>query len=251
MSQNQGVKLSPKTSFALGMVGGVLVLCTIGFFVLLGMIMNGDAGLGAPVAAAEEVDDPTEVADTVPAPPQDDGPTVGTIIPIGDSDYVIGPADADVTLITYTDFECPYCSRFHSTFEQALEDFDGQVRATIRHFPLSFHSNAASAANASECAGEQGKFFEFVHDLFTSQGSFSNDLYEEIAGDLGLKMNQFRSCIESDKYADKVSSDAQGGEVTGVRGTPGTLIISKNGEPQLVPGAVPYSQLKLMIESAL
>lgn len=249
-NEHEGVRLSSKASFALGMVGGVLVLCTIGFFVLLGMVMNGGVELGAAAAAAEEAGG--DSVDVVPSLPEDDGPTVGTIPPINDSDYVVGPADADVTLIVYTDFECPYCGRFHTTFEQALDDFDGQVRATIRNFPLSFHANAEPAANAAECAGEQGKYFEYAHELFANQTSLSDDLYEEIASDLGLKMSQFRNCVADEKYAGKITSDANGGMMAGVQGTPGTLIIpSDGGEPQLVPGAVPYDQFKLMIESVL
>lgn len=250
-NEHDGVRLSPKTSFALGMAGGVLVLCTIGFFVLLGMVMNGGVELGSQATAAES-DEAPEAADVVaPSVNEDQGPSVADITPIGNADHVVGPADADVTLIVYTDFECPFCSRFHPTLEQALDDFEGQIRATVRNFPLSFHVNAVPAANAAECAGEQGSYFEYIHELFANQADLGDDLYEEIASDLGLKMSQFRDCVESEKYADKVTSDMTGGMAAGIQGTPGTLIIPKNGEPQLVPGAVPYDQFKLMVQSAL
>jgi protein-disulfide isomerase len=249
-NEKEGVRLSPKASFALGMVGGVLVLCTIGFFVLLSIIMNGNAELNPAAAAAEPSDVIGDVADTAPTP-GDDGPTVGDIVPIGDGDHAVGPADAGVQLIVYTDFECPYCSRFHPSLEKALAEFDGQVRATIRHFPLSFHNNARPAANAAECAAEQGKYWEYAHELFANQGALSTDTYKALASDLGLKTGQFNDCLESGKYDDKVSADQNSGMESGVRGTPGTLIVPKSGEAQLVPGAVPYEQFKLMIESAL
>lgn len=251
-NEHEGVRLSSKASFALGMVGGVLVLCSIGFFVLLGMIMNGGVELGAAAAAAEDTGVSADDAAAAAVLPEDDGTAVGDIQPIGDGDHVVGPADAAVTLIVYTDFECPYCGRFHTTFEQALDEFDGQVRAAIRNFPLSFHANARPAANAAECAGEQGKYFEYAHELFSDQTALNDDRYEEIAADLGLKMSQFRDCVESEKYADKITSDMNGGMAAGVQGTPGTLIMpSDGGEPQLVPGAVPYDQFRLMVESAL
>jgi len=248
--EHEGVRLSPKASFALGMLGGVLVLCSIGFFVLIGLIMNGNVALGDTAAAAEEVDG-ADVAAQPAVEPEDDGTTVGDITPIGGNDHVVGPEDAPVTLIVYTDFECPYCGSFHPSLEQALEYFDGQVRATIRNFPLSFHANARPAANAAECAGEQGEYFEYVSELFANQADLGNDLYEEIAADLGLKMSQFRDCVENSKYDSKITADQNGGLAAGIQGTPGTLIIPTNGEPQLVPGAVPFEQFKAMIEAVL
>ncbi len=248
---NEGVRLSSKTSFALGMIGGVLVLCTIGFFVLLGIVMNGGLEMGSAASAAEEVG-PSGAAVAAPTVADEDkGPSLADITPIGDGDHVVGPEDADVTLILYTDFECPYCSRFHPAFTQVLDDFDGQVRAAIRNYPLSFHPHARPAANAAECAGEQGKFFQYVDELFANQSDLGDDLYEEIASDLGLKMSAFRDCVENEDYDSKISADLNSGIKAGVSGTPGTLIIPKGGEPQLVPGAVPYEQFKLMVQSAL
>jgi len=235
----------------MGLLGGVLVLCTIGFFILLGLVLDGKANLGEEALAAQPSADavaPSAPSPT-PAPPPDAG--VGDVKPIGEDEHILGSANAAVSLISYTDIECPFCGRFHPTLEKAVEEFDGQVKATVRHFPLSFHQNARSAANAAECAGEQGKYFEFLHELFANQGGLGTDFYDEVAGDLGLNASKFGDCVASEKYDDKISADMSSGLAAGVKGTPGTIIVGPNGDPQLVPGAVPYEQLKAMIEAAL
>ncbi len=249
-NESSGVTLSSKASFALGLAGGVLVLCTIGFFILLGLVLSGNLeGEDRAVAAANPAQ---AAAPTAPAPaaePEKEG--LGEIPPITDADHVEGPADADITMYVYTDVQCPYCSRFHPSMTQAMDEFEGQIRTVVRHFPLSFHPNARPAANAAECAGEQGEFYAFFDGLFENQARLGDALYDELAVGLGLSMSQFNDCLESEKYDDKVSADLAGGISAGVKGTPGTIIVGQDSEPQLVPGAVPYESLKSMIESAL
>jgi protein-disulfide isomerase len=246
--ENPSFNLSPKISFALGLIGGILILCTIGFFILLGLILDDKTGLNnRGNANPTQITQPDTQNPTVPSNEN----AVGDIKPIGEEDHVIGSSKAKVTLIVYTDFECPFCSRFHPTFKQALEEFDGQIQAAIRHFPLSFHTKARSAANAAECAGEQGKFFEYADALFENQTSLGDDLYNQTAKDLKLNLDKFSNCLKENKYDEKINADMSSGIAANVQGTPGTIILSANGEPQLVPGAVPYEQLKAMIEAAL
>ncbi|MBU0624979.1 DsbA family protein [Patescibacteria group bacterium] len=248
---NSGITLSPKVSFILGLVGGVLVLCTVGFFILLGLILDGQANFGNGSTATDpnKVVQPSALNPTPTAAPEED--IIGEIKPIDENDHVLGPDDAEVTLIVYTDFECPFCGRFHPTLQQALKEYDGQIQTTIRHFPLSFHANARPAANAAECAGEQGKFFEYANALFENQSSLGSDLYQQLAEDLNLNTSKFSTCLQEQKYDSKISADMSSGITAGVQGTPGTIILSSNGEPQMVPGAVPYEQLKAMIDIAL
>jgi protein-disulfide isomerase len=132
-----------------------------------------------------------------------------------------------------------------------MEEFDGQVKAVIRHFPLSFHTNARSAANAAECAAEQGKYYEFIDGLFENHDRLGAAFYTELAADLGLNKTKFSDCVTANKYDSKVSADMAGGISAQVKGTPGTIIVGLNGEAQLVPGAVPYESLKAMVEAAL
>lgn len=244
-----GVTLSPKASFILGLVGGMLVLCTIGFFILLSMALKGnmDLSLGGsnkgPVAAAPS---------PAPAGAPDGAPeAIGEVKPISADDHVRGDKNAEVTLFEWSDFECPFCSRFHPSMVQLMTEYKGKVKWVYRHFPLSFHPQATPAANASECAAEQGKFWEYADELFAKQDQLGDALYSQIAADLKLNKGKFDTCYKAKKYQAKITQQQADGSAAGITGTPGTIIVDKNGGKQMVPGAVPYEQLKQMVDAAL
>ncbi|MBI4171057.1 MAG: DsbA family protein [Candidatus Aenigmarchaeota archaeon] len=174
-----------------------------------------------------------------------------------DDDPSIGDQNAKVTIIEFSDFECPFCSRF---FTQTLPQIDkeyistGKVRLVYRDFPLnSIHPSAQKAAEAAECADEQGKW-KAMHDwLFGSRDqwaglgeSASVAKFKEAAPTLGLNAAQFDSCLDSGKYKDEVDKDFQDGSNAGVSGTPSFFI---NG--QQVVGAQPYSVFKQIIDREL
>jgi protein-disulfide isomerase len=172
---------------------------------------------------------------------------------VTDADRIKGDADAPVTIIEYSDFQCPYCQRFYQqTLGSIVENYvdSGDVKIVYRHFPLSFHQNAQIAAEASECAGDQDMFWE-LHDILFDRGSGDGtglariDL-EAYASELGLDMTAFNACLDDGTYTQKVKDDMATGAAQGVRGTPGFLI---NGV--LVSGAQPYSVFEAAIESAL
>ncbi len=166
---------------------------------------------------------------------------------VSEKDHIRGNPDAPVTIVEYSDFQCPFCARFHPTVQQILEDYPDQVRWVYKHFPLdSIHSEARPSAEASECAAEQGKFWEFADGLFENQSRLGSNLYKEIASKIGLNIGQFENCVSSRKYKDKVEADYQEGIKAGVTGTPGSFV---NGEK--IPGAVPYDYLKTTVEQAL
>ncbi len=129
--------------------------------------------------------------------------------------------------------------------------YKGKLRWVYRHFPLSFHPNALPAANASECAAEQGKFFEYAHELFANQDQESDAFYGQLADKLKLNRSKFDSCYSAKKYNSKIQAQEQEGSSIGITGTPGTVILAKDGSTQLVPGAVPYEQLAAMVDAAL
>lgn len=160
--------------------------------------------------------------------------------------HVRGDFSAPITIVEFSDFECPFCNRFHPTVKQALEEYPDKVRWVYKHFPLSFHPNAQPAAEASECAAEQGKFWEFADGIFENQSSMGEDFYKELAGSVGVNQGQFDECVSSRKYQSKVEADFKEGQAAGVRGTPGSFV---NGVS--VSGAVPYSALKAQIETAI
>ena len=163
------------------------------------------------------------------------------------NDHVRGNFDAPITLVEYSDFECPYCEKHFPILSKILNDYKGQVRLVYKHFPLSFHKNAQKAAEASECASEQGKFWEYHDKLFENQpGGYSIAGFKQWASDLGLDASQFNDCFDSGKYASKVQADLVDGQNRGVGGTPATFV---NG--QLVSGAVPYESFKTVIDQIL
>lgn len=164
--------------------------------------------------------------------------------------YFLGDEDAPVTIIEFSDFQCPFCKRFFDQTKPQLEKEyieTGKVKFVYMHFPLSsIHPDAEPAALASECAGEQGKFWEYHDLLFENQRSLSETDLKQYAADLGLNEDQFNNCLDSGKYQDKVDSDFNQGSSNGISGTPGFLI---NGRP--LSGAQPFSAFQNIIEQEL
>lgn len=174
------------------------------------------------------------------------GAPVRSEITVTDSDHIRGSKNAPVMLVVYSDFQCPFCGRHNSTMQNIAQKYGDKVAWVHRHFPLSFHENAFPAAMASECAAEQGKFWEFADKLFASQQNLNDGQYGIFAADLGLDANKFSSCYTSNKYRDKVNADMQSGKDNGVEGTPATFV---NGS--LVSGAVPQGELEKIIDEKI
>lgn len=170
-------------------------------------------------------------------------------------DHVRGSADARVTLLEYSDLECPFCKMFHPTLQQAAREYDGKVRWVYRHFPLdALHKKARKEAEASECASEQGKFWEYIDRLY--EVTPSNDGLDpaklpEIAKEVGLNVPAFETCLQSGKHAQRVADDLADAEKAGGQGTPYTVIIGPNNVTIPFSGAQPYENLKPIIDRLL
>ncbi len=183
----------------------------------------------------------------------------GKVKPVDlDTDHILGDKNAKVFVIEYSDFECPFCKRFQPTMQQLLSQYQGKVAWVYRHFPLSFHQNAQKEAEASECANELGgndAFWKYADKIFertTSNGTgFPLNGLVPLAKEIGLDETKFKSCLDSGKYAQHVQQDEQEGQTAGVTGTPGNIVWTKDGKPQLVEGAVPLSSLKIVVDQAL
>ena len=183
-------------------------------------------------------------------------PTIGDIREVSDEDHIRGAANAKVTIIEYSDLECPFCKRFHTTLQQVIKDYPSDVRWVYRHFPIpQLHQQAEKEAYAAECAAEQGKFWEFIDIVFTeTQGNDSLDLTKlpEYARQAGVaNVPQFQSCVDTEKYKDKVAADVQDAATAGGRGTPYSVVIGPDGEKKSINGAQPITQVKATIDSLL
>jgi protein-disulfide isomerase len=158
----------------------------------------------------------------------------------------VGPANAPVTIVEFSDFQCPFCARLVPTIDQVKAKYGDKVRVVFRQYPLNFHQFAQKAAEASLCAHEQGKFWQLHDEMFKNQQALGVDQLKTAAAGLGLKAETFNSCLDSGKYADEVQADLQAGSAAGVSGTPAMFI---NG--RFINGAVPLDQITKVIDDEL
>ncbi len=172
-------------------------------------------------------------------------------------DHIRGNVDAKISLIEYSDFECPFCKRFHDTPKQLIADYGGRVNWVYRHFPLGFHNpGAQKQAEASECAAELGgndafwKFSDALYARTTSNGKgFPISKLVPLAEEIGLDAKSFAECLDSGKYAARVKEDIEEGSTIGITGTPGSIMFnSETGEAQLISGAVPLARFKVVVD---
>lgn len=161
-----------------------------------------------------------------------------------EGDPALGPEDAKVEIVEYSDFGCGYCGRFYNqTLQPIIEAYGDQVRFVYRDAPV---LNSFDAAYAAECANEQGRFWEYHNYLFANQGSFSQDLYMMIANKLGLDLEDFEACLTSDRIKLEVEADYEVARELGVTGTPSFTV---NGE--FFIGAQPFEYFKEIIDAEL
>jgi protein-disulfide isomerase len=154
-----------------------------------------------------------------------------------------GPKDAPITLIVFSDYECPFCRRAEPTVEQVLKTYEGKIRYVFRDYPLPFHSKARPAAVAANCAIPHGKYWEFNQKLFT--GDLGPEGYKKIAGELGIDQKKFDECVAKNDQK-SIDKDMEDGSAVGVNGTPAFFI---NG--RMLSGAQPFEAFKEIIDQEL
>ena len=179
-----------------------------------------------------------------------------------DNDPIIGNPNAPITIIEFSDFQCPFCARFHiQTLPAIMNEYvnDGKVKLVFRDFPIqSIHPNALPASIAAECANEQGKFKEMHDILFERQNEWSKKntgnviiTFTQYASEMGLEEREFDSCLKNGKYIEEIQKDLDDGRTYGISGTPGFFI----GNDQIgfieLKGAQPFENFKKVIDSQL
>jgi protein-disulfide isomerase len=157
-----------------------------------------------------------------------------------------GPASAPIELVEFSDFQCPFCYRAHPTVNQVLSTYGNKIRFVYRNYPLPNHPNARPAAEAAQCANEQGQFWAYHDRLFADQTKLSDADLKASAAALGLDAGKFNACVDSHKYKDQIEADLQAGNEAGVNGTPAFFI---NG--RMLSGAQPFDEFKRIIDEEL
>jgi len=185
---------------------------------------------------------PAAAAQPPPPPP----PPAASRVDFRPDDPVKGAKIAKVTVVEFSDFQCPFCSRVNPTLKQLEETYPKDLRVVWKHQPLPFHQQAMPAATAAEAAREQGKFWQMHDLLFENQQSLGPAQYEQWASKIGLDSKKFQSAIASDKGKTRIQEDSQLGTKVGANGTP-TLFVNCR---QIV-GAQPYENFKKMVDEEL
>ena len=232
-----------------GMIIVAALLFAAGFFI--GSLYQENQQLKKGVTA------PTVAVDQ---PTQPQGPTAETLaaLPaVSDEDYLRGDENADIVLVEYSDYECPFCNRFHPTTKQILEEFSN-VALVYRHYPLPFHPLAQTAAETAECVGKVGgndAFWAYTDALFAAAeetgGTLSQEMLDAAVSESGANTSEVAACVEAGEMKEKVTAQSTAGGAAGISGTPGTVIVVRGEPKELIPGALPFDQVKTMIEKYL
>ena len=159
----------------------------------------------------------------------------------------LGPPNAPVTIVEFSDYECPYCSKVEPTIKRVMAHYAGKVRFVFRDYPLSFHAHAAKAAEASHCADAQGKYWPMHETLFSNQDKLDVDGLKKLAAGVpGMDQAKFDTCLDSGEMKDEVARSERAGEAAGVSGTPRFYV---NGHP--LDGVQPYEEFARRIDREL
>ncbi len=181
-------------------------------------------------------------------------------ITINANDHILGNPDAPITIVEYSDLECPYCKIFNETTQKIVDEYgkDGKVAIVFRHFPIAqLHTKSRQEAIATECANKLGgndKFWQYMEIIFErtpSNNGFDLTQLPAIAEEIGLNKADFTKCLDDKAMGDKVDAYQKLGVEDGVQGTPQSFIITKDGTIAPINGAQPYETVKAMIDTIL
>jgi protein-disulfide isomerase len=164
-----------------------------------------------------------------------------------DGQPTFGPSDAKVTIVEFSDYQCPYCQVWYKqVYQQLLTSYPNKIRFVYRDLPLPMHPEAIPAALAADCAGEQGDYWKYHDALFNQQYGLSRTAYDRYAADLGLDSKAFAACLDSQRYLSKIQANASDAASAGLNSTPSFVI---NG--RVLIGALPFADFKAVIDQEL
>lgn len=237
--------LSSKSAFKVGLLSGLAIMFVVGFFIMLGLFLKGgDFSFGNKVNNNPTV---ANNGDNAAAP------TTIELKDITKDDWMRGDKKAKLTIVEFSDIDCPYCVKFHETMQKLSEDYKGKINWVYKHFPLtSLHPNAFKKAEAAECVGSLGgndKFWPFL-DKLVSDKTITMDKLAEVAATFGVSGTKFQECYDSGKMTSKVQDMADQAVKAGGRGTPYSVIIFDDQKTP-INGALPYEQVKAQIDALL
>ncbi len=259
INQSNNEKISVKKSTFNGLLLGIIILVGVSAF----FVGSYTSNLNSNQISTEDLDEAMAKLELKLL--QNKLPTKQVAEPVKisiDNDPIIGNPDAPITIVEFSDFQCPFCARFHiQTLPLLLEEYIEQdkVKLVFRDFPIqSIHPNALSASVAAECANDQNKFREMHDTLFENQNNWNNletidalSLFSQYASDIQLDQELFDSCLNSGKHIPEIQNDLNDGRDYGVSGTPGFFV----GNDQIgfveLKGAQPFESFKKVIDAQL
>lgn len=205
---------------------------------------------------------PMQVAAQAVIPQQGDQPVAqapaGKIKDVSGDERIRGNKNAKVTLVEYSDFECPFCQRFHPITQELLKTYGDKIRLVFRDYPLPFHANAQKEAEAGRCIAELGgsdAFWNYADKIFERTASngtgFALKELGPLAAEVGVNQQSFQQCLDAGKYAKAVKDEVADGNAAGVNGTPTSFIIDSKGKTQMLVGAQPVDAFKTVIDQVL
>ncbi|PIX68731.1 disulfide bond formation protein DsbA [Candidatus Roizmanbacteria bacterium CG_4_10_14_3_um_filter_39_13] len=183
---------------------------------------------------------------------------VGKVRKVSNDERIRGNKNAKITLVEYSDFECPFCKSFHPITQELLKVYGDKIRLVFRDYPLPFHQNAQKEAEAGRCIAELGgsdAFWNYADKIFertTSNGTgFALTDLGPLAAEVGVNQQSFQQCLDAGKYAKVVKDEVVEGNAAGVNGTPTSFIIDSMGKTQILVGAQPVDAFKTVIDQVL
>ena len=259
LNQNDNEKISIKKSSFNRLVIGLIVLIGVAAFFAGSYVSNlnsnqiSEEDLEEAIAKLELKMLQNQLSTEQPKPP---------VKISADNDPIIGNPDAPITIIEFSDFQCPFCARFHiQTLPLIIEEYieQGKVKLVFRDFPIqNIHPNALPASVAAECANEQGKFKEMHDMLFDNQNEWNKQetinalsLFSQYATEIQLEQETFDSCLTSGKYINEIRKDLDDGRDYGVSGTPGFFVGNDEIGYVEIRGAQPFDNFQKIIDAQL